>query len=128
MDTLAARIKAVRESERLTQQEFADRIGTPRSNIGGYEKGARNPSDAVVALICREFRVNESWLRTGVGEMKAETTQQEKLSRFMGDVLAAAPDERSAFIAALAALPPEFWPVITDLAKDIVSNLNKKED
>lgn len=128
MDTLAARIKAVRESESLTQQEFADRIGTPRSNIGGYEKGARNPSDAVVALICREFRVNESWLRTGVGEMKAETTQQEKLSRFMGDVLAAAPDERSAFIAALAALPPEFWPVITDLAKDIVSNLNKKED
>ena len=128
MDTLAARIKAVRESESLTQQEFADRIGTPRSNIGGYEKGARNPSDAVVALICREFRVNESWLRTGVGEMKAETTQQEKLSRFMGDVLAAAPDERSAFIAALAALPPEFWPVITDLAKGIVSNLNKKED
>ena len=122
------RIKEIRKSADLTQQEFADRIGIKRGTLANYELGRNEPIDAVVGLICREFQINESWLRTGVGEMKAETTQQEKLSRFLGDVLAAAPDERSAFIAALAALPPEFWPVITDLAKDIVSNLNKKED
>ena len=122
------RIKEIRKSADLTQQEFADRIGIKRGTLANYELGRNEPIDAVVGLICREFQINESWLRTGVGEMKAETTQQEKLSRFLGDVLAAAPDERSAFISALADLPAEFWPMVTDLAKGIVSNLNKKED
>ena len=122
------RIKEIRKSADLTQQEFADRIGIKRGTLANYELGRNEPIDAVVGLICREFQINESWLRTGVGEMKAETTQQEKLSRFLGDVLATAPDERSAFISALADLPAEFWPMVTDLAKGIVSNLNKKED
>lgn len=128
MNTLGARIKVIRESEDLTQQEFANRLGTPRSNIGGYEKGARNPSDAMVSLICREFQVNETWLRTGVGEMKEKTTHKEKLASFFSDVLATAPDDRSAFIAALADLPPEFWPLVVDQARSITANLQNKED
>ena len=128
MNTLGARIKVIRESENLTQQEFANRLGTPRSNIGGYEKNARNPSDAMVSLICREFQVNETWLRTGVGEMKEESTHKEKLASFFSDVLATAPDDRSAFIAALSDLPHEFWPLVVDQAKKVVANIKNKED
>ena len=61
----------------LTQQEFAERVGTARNNIAGYETGKRSPSEAVISLICREFHVNETWLRTGEGEMfnqEAEST------------------------------------------------------
>lgn len=128
MSEFANRIREIRNREGLTQQKFAERLGLKQSTVATYESGRNDPMDPVIASICREFQINESWLRTGVGEMKAETTQQEKLSRFLGDVLATAPDERSEFITALADLPPEFWPVITDLAKGIVSNLNKKED
>ena len=53
----------------LTQQDFADRLGTTRNNIAGYEIGRRSPSVAVISLICREFNVSEAWLRTGEGEM-----------------------------------------------------------
>jgi len=60
--------------------------------------------------------------------MKAETTQKQKLTRFFADVLATAPDDRSAFIAALDDLPPEFWPLVVDLAKGIVKNIKEKED
>ena len=63
------RIKKVRKELNLTQQEFADKLKTSRTNIGGYEAGTRQPSEAVIALICRTFRVNEEWLRFGVGEM-----------------------------------------------------------
>lgn len=63
------RIKNLRKELNLTQQEFADKIGISRGNIGAYEVGKNVPSDAVISLICREFNVREEWLRTGEGEM-----------------------------------------------------------
>lgn len=63
------RIKNLRKSLDMTQQEFADRIGVKRNTIGQYEIGRNEPIDTVINLICREFGVNEEWLRTGNGEM-----------------------------------------------------------
>ena len=63
------RIKELRKQLRLTQQQFAERIGSVQNTITGYETGRRVPSGQVIALICREFGVNETWLRTGEGEM-----------------------------------------------------------
>lgn len=63
------RIKKIRKTLDLTQQEFAERIGVKRNTVATYEMGRSIPSDAAVSLICREFNVNETWLRTGEGEM-----------------------------------------------------------
>lgn len=63
------RIKRLRKELDLTQQEFADRISIKRGAVANYEIGRNIPSDSVINLICREFNVNESWLRTGTGEM-----------------------------------------------------------
>ncbi len=63
------RIKKLRKSLDMTQQEFADRIGVKRNTIGQYEIGRNEPIDTVINLICREFGVSEEWLRTGNGEM-----------------------------------------------------------
>lgn len=71
------RIRMLRKVLDLTQQEFAARIGVKRNTIANYETGRNEPIDSVVSLICREFSVNESWLRTGEGEIftpKAEDT------------------------------------------------------
>ncbi|MEG2177003.1 MAG: helix-turn-helix transcriptional regulator, partial [Oscillibacter sp.] len=40
-----------------------------QNTLTGYESGRRNPSSSVVNNICKEFGVNEDWLRTGNGEM-----------------------------------------------------------
>lgn len=127
MTTIAERIKEVRKSEQLTQQKFAERIGIKQNTVAQYEMGRNVPIDAIITAICREFGINESWLRYGTGDMKAETTQKQKLTRFFADVLATAPDDRSAFVAALDDLPPEFWPLVVDLAKNIVQNIKKEE-
>lgn len=67
------RIKELRKNYlHLTQQQFADRIKISRNNVAGYEAGSRMPSDAAFSLICREFNVNEEWLRYGTGEMFKE--------------------------------------------------------
>lgn len=127
MSTIGERIKEVRKSEGLTQQKFADRLGIKQNTVATYEMGRNTPIDAIVTSICREFGINENWLRHGIGEMKAETTQRQKLTRFFADVLATCPDERSAFVAALDDLPPEFWPMVAELARNYAKNLKKEE-
>ena len=63
------RIKKLRKVLDLTQQEFGERLGIKRNTIATYESGRNDPIDAVVSLICKEFNVNEEWLRGGTGEM-----------------------------------------------------------
>lgn len=124
------RIKQVRKSANLTQQEFADQLGIKRTNIGSYETGARCPSYAVISLICREFHINEAWLRSGVGEMKTDMTLKQELSLAFADVLATAPDKRSLIISVLLSQPPELWDHIADLAEEICARFQteaKKE-
>ena len=67
--TLGERIKKVRKALDLTQEEFGKRIGIKSNSISLIESGNRNASEQVVLSICREFDVNETWLRTSEGEM-----------------------------------------------------------
>ncbi len=66
--TLGERIKKVRKDLDLTQQEFANRIGSTQNVLANYETGRRNPSSSVINNICKTFNVSEEWLRTGEGE------------------------------------------------------------
>lgn len=66
------RIKYIRKEVGLTQVEFGEKIGVKGNTVTGYEKGLRNPTDAVILSICREFNVNENWLRNGEGPIYKE--------------------------------------------------------
>lgn len=68
-DRLKDRIKTLRKDLGLTQEKFAERLNIKRNTLANYEIGRNEPIDAVVSLICREFNVNENWLRTGQGDM-----------------------------------------------------------
>lgn len=63
------RIRQIRKEKKLTQVEFGEIIGVKGNTITNYENGLRNPTDAIILSICREFNVNETWLRTGTGKM-----------------------------------------------------------
>lgn len=128
MDNIKERIKLIIEDAHITKTELAKRINVSQAFVSQMCSGVAKPSERTIKDICREFSINESWLRYGTGDMKAETTQKQKLTRFFADVLATAPDDRSAFIAALDDLPPEFWPLVVELAKGIVENIKKEED
>lgn len=66
------RVKELRKAMGMTQEKFADRIGLKRNSVAQIELG-RETSDQTIFAICREFRVNEEWLRTGAGEMFVPT-------------------------------------------------------
>lgn len=69
------RIKKIRQALNMTQQEFANKIGIKRGTIANYEIGRNFPVDSVISLICREFNVNENWLRNGNGSMFIEPSE-----------------------------------------------------
>lgn len=68
------RIKTIRINAGLTQQQFADRIKVKRNTVATYEMGRSIPSDSAIALICREFGVNENWLRNGIEPIYISST------------------------------------------------------
>lgn len=63
------RIRIIRKELGLTQEKFAKRIGLARNSVASYEIGRREPTNAIIVSICKEFHINEEWLRTGNGEM-----------------------------------------------------------
>lgn len=67
--TIGNRVKEIRTSMSLNQSEFASRLGVISATISRIEKGNRNITEQMLLSICREFHVNEHWLRTGEGEM-----------------------------------------------------------
>lgn len=81
------RLKELRKTLKLTQQEFADRLNIKRGAIANYEIGRNAPIDAVISLICKEFSVNEDWLRTGEGEMFKERSPSEEIGYYVEDLL-----------------------------------------
>ena len=127
---MKTRISLVVEKSGLTKTGFAKRINVSQGLVSQICSGITTPSDRTISDICREFRVSEKWLRTGEGQMEIAETQRDKLNHFFADVLTTAPDERSAFIAALDDLPAEFWPLVAQLVREYADNLKdiKKED
>lgn len=61
------RLKTLRKKMKLSQEEFGKRIGIGKTSVSKLENGENNPSEQTILLICKEFRVNEVWLRTGEG-------------------------------------------------------------
>ena len=107
------RIKKIRKGAGLTQQAFADKIGVTRSTVALYESGECGIGDAVVKLICKEFHINETWLRTGEGEMQKELSREAEIGAFIADVFEDDDDFRRSFISALAKLDVNDWKKIS---------------
>ena len=134
------RIREVREHFGLSREKFGARIGIGKTSISLLESGKNNPSVQTVALICREFGVNEHWLRTGEGEM-FEQTRETVLDRLAAEYsldkeqvsvienfLDLSPQERTLFLTQMrkvfggpAVQPPRRADVSGDVAAAVVN-------
>lgn len=122
------RIKCIRKEFNLTQQEFADRVGIKRGAVANYEIGRNEPTDAVVSLICREFNVNEEYLRYGTGDMFVKLDKEDLLMQWAGKVLGSesTPFKKN-FVKVLMSLSEDEWEFLEQKAKELV-NYDEKED
>ena len=116
------RIKEVRKMLGLTQQKFADSIGVKQNTVAQYEMGRNIPMDSVVNLICAKFNINETWLRTGEGEMKREMSRNEEIAEYLGALFSGKhSDFERKFISAVSQLSPEQWALMEDFVKKLAA-------
>ncbi|MEI3222742.1 MAG: helix-turn-helix transcriptional regulator [Dorea sp.] len=114
------RIKKIRKALDLTQQKFADQLGVKRNTVGQWECGINAVTDQVINSICREFNVNETWLRTGEGEMFIELSRDEQIAEFVGRTLSTESESfKKRFIAMLAKLDESDWETLEKIALEL---------
>lgn len=115
------RIKLVRKHFGMTQSEFGEKIGIKGNTVTNYENGLRNPSDAVLHSICREFNINESWLRTGEGEMLTKLDREAEIAQLAATLFKDEEDSfRTRLIFTLANLNAEELKLLEKIALEIV--------
>ena len=120
------RIAQIRKESALSQRAFADRIGITKNFVSLLETGNRVPSDRTISDICREFSINESWLRTGEGEMMKPVSRDEEISSFMGDVMRGESDDfRRRLVAVLAKLDASEWELLENMALKLADECKK---
>lgn len=119
-NTLGENIKKLRLMKELTQEEFGKRIGSARNTIANYEIGNREPSKAVITLICKEFGVNELWLRTGEGgddNMFSRISEDDRFSLNLGKLGVTENEFIKNGVNFLAETDPEKLKIIEDFMK-----------
>lgn len=104
------RIKELRIALGLSGEKFGEKLGVTKVAISNIERGNRNLTDQMFKSICREFKVNENWLRTGEGEMFKPVNKNLQILEYFNDV--AELDDTSfkkRISLALAQLSDEGW-------------------
>lgn len=119
-EILNKRIKELRNTLNLTLEKFGERLGVTKVAISNLEKGNRNVTDQMFKSICREFDVNEEWLRNGTGSMFRTLTRSEIITDFTTDLLK---DEEKSFqrrfIEALAVLDEDDWKTLEKISEKL---------
>lgn len=73
MEGMNSRVKNLRKNIlKMSMEAFGDKIGLSKAAISSFEAGKNGMSDMAVLAICREYDVNEEWLRDGTGEIFRE--------------------------------------------------------
>lgn len=72
-DSINNRLITVRKALKISSKNFADSIKISRNYLSEIECGKRKVNDRIIKLIALNFGVNEDWLKTGEGEMFADT-------------------------------------------------------
>lgn len=110
-------LRKLRKTLDMTQQDFAQKIGTTANVLTNYETGRRNPSNSVVNNICKTFNVSEEWLRTGEGEMFIKVDRDIALMEWAGTVLSETDESfRKRFVNMLSKLDEKDWLTLEKIA------------
>lgn len=124
------RVKAVRKELGMTLDAFGKRVGVTKTAISNIENGARCLTDQMLLSICREFGVNETWLRTGAGEPFMPPSRSEEMGRLVKSLMADKPESfRSRLITALLRFDadgPE-WQLLENIYNSVAAEADKKD-
>lgn len=131
--TQGERVREVRKFRKMNMEQFGERLGVQKSAISKIEKGDRGLTEQMLKAICREFNVNETWLRTGDGDMPQKLSEEEEIADLVSDVLENGKNNEFygiilEIIRTYNELSPGSQEVIKNFSKKLGENLSKKKE
>ena len=123
------RIKEVRKAAKLTQTAFGEKIGLSQNYIALIEGGQREPGDRTIRDSCREFDINELWLRTGNGPMYLPQDREAEMTGLVKRLMQDSPESfRSALVTTLLRFDPDGpeWEVLDRIYHSIAGEMTGK--
>ena len=118
--TQGERVRSVRKKRELTLEKFGERLGVTKTAISRIEKGDRSLTEQMFKSICREFGVNEVWLRTGEGgddNMFTKISDDDRFSLNLGKLSQSDNEFAKNMLNAIAETEPEKLKIIEDFMK-----------
>lgn len=119
-NTINERIKILRDQLGLSQETFGVKVGMSRSEIKNVEYRKTTLKENKIPLICAYYGVNETWLRTGEGEMFVQPTRDEEIAAFVGAALSGEDENfRRRLLSVLSRLDEKEWQILEKMAKKL---------
>ena len=129
--TQGQRVRELRKNLGLTLEKFGKSLGVGKTAISKIENQENNLTDQMVLSICREYNVNEEWLRTGEGEMFVKLSPAEEVATYVSDLLE--DDGENPLYGIIiqimktySGLSPKSQEVIRDFARQLAENIKEK--
>lgn len=126
MNAIGERLKSIRRTAGLSQNEFAAQLGCARVTVSQWEQGMREPSMATQKFICRTYGIDQTWLETGEGEMYANNGNDAIISKIVeeynGDSLL------RAILSAYVGMDDDAKAAIDDFIRDVAARSMNNED
>lgn len=132
--TQGERVKLIRRSEKinLTLEKFGEKIGIKKSAVSKIEKGENSLTDSNIKAICREFGVNEEWLRTGDGEMFKSLPEEDEVAAYVSELLEDANSPLCSVIVDIMKtfqeLTPESQEALREFSGKLLKNIKKEKE
>lgn len=125
------RVKKLRKELGLTLEKFGKPLGVGKTAISKIENGENNLTDQMIISICREFNVNEKWLRDGEGEMFEQLLAEDEVAAYVAELLD--PDNPFAdliieIMRTYSQLDPVSQAALKKFSEHLVENIKEKKE
>lgn len=123
------RIRQIRINEKLSQEEFAAKLGyKSRGKIANIEYGKIVPDEEFLDLLCRTFSVNKNWLISGDGEMYEDVSEEAEIATWVSKILADRDETiQKKALNLLCSLDDEGWKAIMFVVEKLGNMQNEEE-
>lgn len=127
------RVRMLRKELDLTLEKFAKPLGVGKTAISNIENESRNLTDQMIISICREYNVNEEWLRSGEGEPFKKLSKEEEIASYVEDLLSDGTENPLyeiilEIMRTYSELTPKSQEVLRDFSRRLLDNMKKEED
>jgi transcriptional regulator with XRE-family HTH domain len=121
------RIKHLRKDVlKISQKDFAERLGLSENIVWMVEKGSRIPSDRTISDICRIFDIQEDWLRYGLEPMRAAKSREEEIAELVGNALQGSSEFKNAVIKMICSRSDKELEVLHEALLAVYENIKKE--